>query len=217
MLMNLKTTLKGRVRAVRSHWRPCPVQVAQFQRHGNSTSDFADWLEQISAHGIGYLPAWSQVEARRELLLAKHGTGIDDDLSAHFFGPGAQLENVHVNTRGGQFLSSVVHRFHRPTVIEFGTAFGVSGMYLLSTISGGRLLTFDPCQDWRAGDRQFAGHRGNFERIPDAFENAFPPLADSLAPIHVAFVDGLHTYENVMREVSIVGAPHAGGRRHDLA
>ena len=100
-------------------------------------------------------------------------------------------------------------------IVEFGTAFGVSGMYWLAGLEmaqSGRLYTFEPNEIWA----EIA--KGNLAQISDRFlltigtfeENAATVLSPS--SIDIAFVDAIHTGEFVYAQYEILRTylkPHA--------
>ena len=108
----------------------------------------------------------------------------------------------------GHFYAWLAAERAASIIVEFGTAFGVSGMYWLAGLkgnSGGRLLTFEPNADW-------AGlARANLASISDAFElvtGTFEECIDATLPldqrIDIAFVDAIHTTEFVSRQFEIL-------------
>ena len=100
-------------------------------------------------------------------------------------------------------------------IVEFGTAFGVSGMFWLAGLEmaqTGKFYTFEPNEIWA----EIA--KSNLEQISDRFlltlgtfeENAAKVL--SPATIDIAFVDAIHTGEFVYAQYEILKTslqPHA--------
>ena len=102
----------------------------------------------------------------------------------------------------GDLYAWLVQRRRPARVVEFGTAFGVSGMYFcagLDAVGAGHLYTFEINPDWadiaernlRSVSNRFTLTRGTFE---DHVGTVVPGAID------LAFVDGIHTYEFVMRQ-----------------
>jgi predicted O-methyltransferase YrrM len=108
----------------------------------------------------------------------------------------------------GSFYTYLVQRFQPHIVVEFGTAFGVSGMYFLAGIESnqkGKLLTFEPNDIWR----KLAIH--NLSQISDRFDSiagTFEENIDEALPrnqgIDLAFIDAIHTKEFVIPQLEIV-------------
>lgn len=91
-----------------------------------------------------------------------------------------------------------------PTVVEFGTAFGVSGMYWLAGIGDGHLYTFEPNGDWAALARQnLEAISPNFTLTVDTFESA-GPLSVGAGAVDIAFIDAIHTSDFVKRQFEIL-------------
>lgn len=115
---------------------------------------------------------------------------------------------VRTDSVMGDFYAELV-RNRKPTiVVEFGTAFGVSGMYFLSGLevnANGRLLTYEPNDVW-AG---FA--KNNLSKISNRFqltvgtfeENIDKHLGDN-QKIDIAFIDAIHTSAFVFPQLDIV-------------
>jgi predicted O-methyltransferase YrrM len=90
------------------------------------------------------------------------------------------------------------------SVVEFGSAFGVSGMYWLAGLSTGHLYTFEPNADWAGFARENLGSVGrNFTLTADTFENAGPSLL-SLGSVDIAFIDAIHTSEFVFQQYAVL-------------
>jgi predicted O-methyltransferase YrrM len=116
-------------------------------------------------------------------------------------------DTVRSGKDAGRFYSWLVTELRPKVVVEFGTAFGVSGMYWLAGLvqnGEGELLTFEPNATWRqialgnltaVGDR-FTSYLGTFE------ENVEGALDGRT--IDIAFIDAIHTSEWVIPQFEIV-------------
>lgn len=117
-------------------------------------------------------------------------------------------DNVRTAPAIGNFYSHLVQQRRPQTIVEFGTAFGVSGMYFLAGLKAngaGRLLTFEPNEIW-AGLAQ-----KNLSRISDRFQltvGTFEEHIDRVLPagekIDLAFIDAIHTKEFVLPQLELV-------------
>lgn len=107
----------------------------------------------------------------------------------------------------GRLYAALVARRRPSAIVEFGTAFGVSGMYWLAGLElagGGHLYTFEPNVVWaeiaernlRAISTRFTLTRGTFE------DNAAAMLAP--ASVDIAFVDAIHTSAFVFAQYRIL-------------
>jgi predicted O-methyltransferase YrrM len=104
----------------------------------------------------------------------------------------------------GRFYSWLASRREEDVIVEFGTAFGVSGMYWLSGMRAGRLYTFEPNADWAgSAEENLCAISDRFVLTVDTFETVGPTL---LAPqsVGIAFVDAIHTSEFVARQYGIL-------------
>jgi predicted O-methyltransferase YrrM len=92
-------------------------------------------------------------------------------------------------------------------VVEFGTAFGISGMYWLAGLkrSHGRLLTFEPNAIWADIARaNLASISANFELVTGTFEECIDSTLPPGQRIDIAFVDAIHTSAFVSRQFDIL-------------
>ena len=113
-------------------------------------------------------------------------------------------DEVRSEARLGRFYSWLASRRDEAAIVEFGTAFGVSGMYWLSGMKAGRLFTFEPNADWAASaEENLRAVSDRFTLTVDTFEAAGPGL---LAPesVGIAFIDAIHTSEFVLRQYDIL-------------
>jgi predicted O-methyltransferase YrrM len=122
-------------------------------------------------------------------------------------GPTRMPEGVRTNPPMGDFYTWLVQMWKPETIVEFGTAFGVSGMYFLAgleTNQKGHLLTFDPNDVWRKlALGCLGGISTRFTSISGTFEeNVDTALADR--SIDIAFIDAIHTSEFVIPQLELV-------------
>ncbi|HTV66987.1 MAG TPA: class I SAM-dependent methyltransferase [Rhizobiaceae bacterium] len=104
----------------------------------------------------------------------------------------------------GRLYSWLAGQRDEDVIVEFGTAFGVSGMYWLSGMQKGRLYTFEPNANWAASAEQnLRSVSDRFTLTVDTFEAAGPKL---LAPasVGIAFVDAIHASDFVFRQYEIL-------------
>lgn len=115
-------------------------------------------------------------------------------------------EKVSTKTKFGRLYTWLVRLTQAQAVIEFGTAFGVSGMYWLAGLkdTGGRLYTFEPNAKWAAiADQNLRTIHDEFSLVVGTFEdNASHVLSPGVAQI--GFVDAIHTSEFVFRQFEIL-------------
>jgi predicted O-methyltransferase YrrM len=123
--------------------------------------------------------------------------------------PGATRDSTAVRSSSlmGSFYSWLVGQRRPAVVVEFGTAFGVSGMYWLSGLEAarhGRLFTFEPNRQWAEVAR------ANLSSIATRFfltEGTFEGNVDRVLGgegIDIAFIDAIHRSEFVLPQFQLV-------------
>jgi predicted O-methyltransferase YrrM len=126
---------------------------------------------------------------------------------------------VRCSFRMGNFFSHIV-RLRRPEVIvEFGAAFGVSGMYWLSGLEAngkGKLLSFEPNEVWAAiAEKNLAAIGTRFKMIKGTFEeNIDAELKErerEREKIDIALIDAIHTDAFVLPQFELVAERLAPG------
>lgn len=90
-------------------------------------------------------------------------------------------------------------------IVEFGTAFGVSGMYWLTGLGGrGGLMTYEPNEAWsKLARANLTAIAPNFTLTNGTFEEK---ASATLQPITVdiAFIDAIHTSEFVFAQYAVL-------------
>ena len=113
----------------------------------------------------------------------------------------------------GDLYSWLVQQRAPKTVVEFGSAFGVSGMYFAAGLEGagaGHLYTFDINSGWAdIAERNIRLISNRFTMTRGAFEDHVEMVVR--APVDLALVDGIHTYEFVIRRYRILKPRMARG------
>jgi predicted O-methyltransferase YrrM len=108
----------------------------------------------------------------------------------------------------GNVFTYLVQKLQPQIVVEFGTAFGVSGMYFLAGIESnqkGKLLTFEPNNVWRdLAIRNLAQISDRFDSIAGTFEENIDDVLPQDQSIDLAFIDAIHTMEFVVPQLEKV-------------
>lgn len=108
----------------------------------------------------------------------------------------------------GDLYTGFVLRRKPDIVVEFGTAFGVSGMYFLAgleTNHRGKLLTFEPNSVWaKAAEANLAAIGERFELTIGTFEDNIDRCLEPGERIDLAFIDAIHAKEFVVPQLEIV-------------
>jgi predicted O-methyltransferase YrrM len=117
---------------------------------------------------------------------------------------------VRTDASMGDLYTSLVRKRKPNIMVEFGTAFGVSGMYFLAGIESngeGRLLTFEPNRIWAKLARNNLSQISNrFDLIVGTFEENIENSLAQNQRIDIAFIDAIHTKEFVIPQLEIVVA-----------
>ncbi len=120
---------------------------------------------------------------------------------------------VAIDEPEGTFLQDIVRDVQPRLSVEIGCAYGVSTLYICEALSllsrPARHIAIDPYQStqWRGIGRRHvveAGFESLVEFREDYSERALPDLLRSAATIDFAFIDGWHTFDQVMMEFYFV-------------
>ncbi len=115
---------------------------------------------------------------------------------------------VRCSRHMGNFFSHLV-RIRRPDiVVEFGGAFGVSGMYWLSALEDnnrGRLLSFEPNEGWaEIAEKNLAAIGSRFILTRGTFEENIDTVLQEGERIDIALIDAIHTDQFVLPQFEVV-------------
>ena len=122
-------------------------------------------------------------------------------------GPASKRKISQVRTGRGicQFYAWLAAQKKPETILEFGAAFGASGMYWLAglAVSGkGQLVSFEPNELWCSIARE------NFKLISDQFLLTAGTFEDNLALVSpkatITLIDAIHTKSVVMAQFELV-------------
>jgi predicted O-methyltransferase YrrM len=127
------------------------------------------------------------------------------------FGGSTRMPNtVRTAAIMGNLYTDLVEKLQPNIIVEFGTAFGVSGMYFLAGLESnckGELLTFEPNDVWRDIAKQNLSKISNrFNSISGTFEENIDSVLPYKQSIDIAFIDAIHTKEFVIPQLEIVFA-----------
>ena len=118
------------------------------------------------------------------------------------------VDEVRTSARMGNLFTWLVLRRQPRVIVEFGTAFGTSGMYWLSgleTSRSGKLFTFEPNAEWAAIAREnLLSISSRFELTTGTFEDNLQAVLGSQAPIDIGFIDAIHTTAFVLPQFELV-------------
>jgi predicted O-methyltransferase YrrM len=118
-------------------------------------------------------------------------------------------DQVRSPSSQGDLYAYLVAQRDPQVVVEFGSAFGVSGMYFATGLQQGRLYSFEINPDWAdIAERNIKSITDRFSVIRGAFEDH---VDDIPGPIDIALVDGIHDYDFVMKQWEILKARMSPG------
>jgi predicted O-methyltransferase YrrM len=104
----------------------------------------------------------------------------------------------------GRFLSYLASSRRNPTILEFGTGFGVSGMFWLAGIGEGHLFTFEPNAAWAdLASENLAAISPRFTLVVNTFEAAWSSYL-SRSSVDIALIDAIHTCQFVRTQLAIL-------------
>ena len=108
----------------------------------------------------------------------------------------------------GNLFAYLVEKRNPEIIVEFGTAFGVSGMYFLAglnTNKKGLLLTFEPNMVWaKLAKENLSQISDRFKLTVGTFEENIDNVLLENQFIDIAFIDAIHTKEFVIPQLEIV-------------
>lgn len=123
-------------------------------------------------------------------------------------GPTRMSDEVRTAASMGDVYTWLVQKLQPRTIVEFGTAFGVSGMYFLAGIEynhKGQLLTFEPNTVWRdLAVTNLSQISERFQSVAGTFEENIDRVLPPDQHIDLAFIDAIHTREFVIPQLDIV-------------
>jgi len=115
---------------------------------------------------------------------------------------------VRTSAKMGNLFTWIVIRRRPSVVAEFGTAFGISGMYWLSGLEAtrsGKLFTFEPNREWAVIAREnLRSISTRFELIEGTFEDNVHAVLGDGPSIDIAFIDAIHKSAFVLRQFELV-------------
>lgn len=174
--------------------------------------DPGSWLAaQLS--GSVFTPAASPWSERIEELARQTNARGEQPLWEGYAGNnrgGATRSSDEVRTAAamGELYTFLVRQRRPEVVVEFGTAFGVSGMYFLAGLEAngrGRLLTFEPNAVWAGfADANLGQISRRYELTVGTFEEHVGRVLPPDRPIDMAFIDAIHTREFVLPQLELV-------------
>jgi predicted O-methyltransferase YrrM len=106
-----------------------------------------------------------------------------------------------VSKKYGMLLSKMAAEFGKPLIIELGTSFGISTMYMAFSCTEATVCTIEGCHATAEIARQNFIEAGlsNIKIIEGSFEEVLQGLVDNGIKPGMVFIDGNHRKEPVMK------------------
>ncbi len=112
--------------------------------------------------------------------------------------------NSPVPAKYGRLLSNLASEFGEPMILELGTSFGISTMYMASGSPGTILYTIEGCSaisEIASGNFIETG-LNNIKSLTGSFDELIPVVFDSGVKPGLVFIDGDHRKKAVLRYFS---------------
>ena len=142
---------------------------------------------------MGRLPLWDDYKK-----VPNYGRGVGDN-------PKRKMNDVRTKSRFCNFYAWLAETLEPEAIVEFGAAFGASGMYWLAGLSqtkGGILYSFEPNEIWHPIAK------ANFDKVSDKHVLTLGTFEENLAVIKegvsVSLIDAIHTRDFVMAQFELV-------------
>ncbi|WP_164657832.1 O-methyltransferase [Tropicibacter sp. Alg240-R139] len=148
----------------------------------------------------GKLPLWSAYKRVRN-----YGVKVGQN-------PKRDVEEVRTQPDYCRFYAWLAAQTKPEAVLEFGSGFGVSGMYWLAGMKyagGGTLFSFEPNRLWTPIVRDnFASVGGSYDLTEGTFEGNLERITTS---VEIALIDGIHTRYFVRQQLALIEGVAAKG------
>ncbi len=166
-----------------------------YSSYDAANADLFNGLEAAIAetNAMGRLPLWADYKS-----VPDYGRPIGDN-------PKRKMNEVRTKAEFCRFYAWLAETMAPDAIVEFGAAFGASGMYWLAGLSqttGGTLYSFEPNDVWHPIAK------GNFERVCDRHVLTLGTFEENLDVIKhgvsISLIDAIHTRDFVMKQFELV-------------
>lgn len=149
-------------------------------------------------------PEFTRIERLRDDLLASQQVIRVNDLGAGSrvldmpIRPVSDIARTSLKpARQAQLLYRLCRYFDPGTVLELGTSFGLSTLYMAMGAENGRVITVEGCpQTYRIAQHHFdAMRQANVEAVLGSFRSRLPELLRKIDRLDLLFMDGHHAQE----------------------
>lgn len=148
------------------------------------------------------------IEKVRKKLIANHGSIKVNDLGS---GKEKQITNIRkvsdiaryspVPPKYGQLLSNLASEFGKPMIVELGTSFGISTMYLAAGSPESVVYTIEGSDEIAGIATTNFAESGlkNIKVLTGSFDEMLPVVVETGIKPGLVFIDGDHRKEPVLR------------------
>ncbi|MBX2979946.1 MAG: class I SAM-dependent methyltransferase [Flavobacteriales bacterium] len=169
-------------------------------RHGVHSPFVYELIERV-LRPAPEMPEMAAIEALREQMLRSERTIRVNDLGA-----GSRVFDLPVRrvseiartalkpARHARVLFHLARYFNAREVLELGTSFGISTLYLANGADEGRVTTIEGCPQTHriATDNFEALKQRNIKAVLGSFRQRLPEVLADLERLDLAFIDGHH-------------------------
>ena len=172
-------------------------------RHGVHSPFVYDLISQV-LRPSDELPEFAPMEKLREDLLHSEQTIRVNDLGAGsrvFDLPARRVADIARSAmkppRQAQLLFRLARYFQAEHVLELGTSFGISTLYLAKGAEEGQVTTIEGCpQTCRIAQHHFEQlKQRNIQPVLGSFRTRLPEVLGRMERLDLAFIDGHHAKE----------------------
>ncbi len=170
-----------------AHYAPDPALTAAFQTISQRAA---------ATDALGPQPLWTGYAALKDYPSPTQQNAT------------RRASQVCTTAQKGKFFSWLAAEKKPNHILEFGSAFGVSGMYWLAGLEAcnhGQLLTFEANTAWAAIAREnLSAISPRFVLTNAVFEEEVPRLRAQGVKADLAFIDAIHTSAFVNQQLALV-------------
>jgi predicted O-methyltransferase YrrM len=172
-------------------------------RHGVHSPFVYDLVSQVLRPNDA-LPEHAAIERLRDDLLNSEQTIRVNDLGA-----GSRVFDLPIrrvadiartalkSPKQARMLFRLARYFRTANVLELGTSFGISTLYLAQGAEEGRVFTIEGCpQTWRIAQHHFEqAKQRNIMPVLGSFRTRLPEVLQRMEHVDLVFIDGHHAQE----------------------
>lgn len=156
------------------------------------------------------LPEFTEIEQiRKDLLLRQRfikrvdlgARSLEFPFSQRFVRVRDIARKSSVSPHKGELLFRLVRHYKPRTILEFGTAFGISAMYMARGYPNSKIYTMEGCTDTLGIATHNFSRLGlaNIEERCGNFDELLPALLRKTKTVDLVFFDGNHKQEATLR------------------